>query len=116
MFKMCFARPQSGWTVTPVRSVSSLSSGTSNRCGTVRRSAYDRYCTIPFILPLYQKFHNYETSDSETHVTVQTPGTRSVDSVISSMILKSQINNIITRSQQVFKLVQCWHSNISHLT
>lgn len=35
-------RPQSGWTVTPVRSVSSHSSGTSNKCGIVRRLACDR--------------------------------------------------------------------------
>lgn len=51
--KMCLHRLQNGWTVTPVRSVSSLSSGTSNRCGTVRKSAYDRYCTPPFLMFFY---------------------------------------------------------------
>lgn len=40
---VCSHRPQSGWTVTRVRSVSNHSSGTSNRCGTVRRSACARY-------------------------------------------------------------------------
>lgn len=30
-------RPQNGWTVTPVRSASSPSSGISSRCGTARR-------------------------------------------------------------------------------
>lgn len=30
-------RPQSGWIVTPVKNVTSLSSGTSSKCGTVRK-------------------------------------------------------------------------------
>lgn len=46
LFKNEFSRPQNGWTVTPARSVSSLSSGISNRCGTARRSGWDRYLPL----------------------------------------------------------------------
>lgn len=46
LFKNEFFRPQNGWTVTPARNVSSPSSGISNRCGTARRSGWDRYFTV----------------------------------------------------------------------
>lgn len=44
--KMPFFRRQNGWTATPARSVSSLSSGISSRCGTARRSVWDRYVSV----------------------------------------------------------------------
>lgn len=49
LLKNEFFRPQNGWTVTPARSVSSPSSGISNRCGTARRSGWDRYFTTPLL-------------------------------------------------------------------
>lgn len=66
--KMPFFRRQNGWTATPARSVSSLSSGISSRCGTARRSVWDRYVSV---FCKKKKKKNYEGPDMTWLITVE---------------------------------------------